>query len=181
MTAAPSPDPAARTTRAASQLTHGNVSTDDVAELAMRLRLAMTRLRRRLRQESASGLSQTDMSALSAVLREGPIGLGELADLEAVRPPSMTRIAAGLERQGLVTRRVDPTDRRRASLQITAAGRRLVERNRRRKNAYLARQLDSFDPSDLATLEASVAILERLVDPGASPGSRRRAAAPEAP
>ncbi|MFZ0214515.1 MAG: MarR family transcriptional regulator [Candidatus Dormiibacterota bacterium] len=137
----------------------------DTAELAMRLRLAMTRLRRRLRQESAIGLSQTDMSALAMVLREGPIGLGELAQAEGVRPPSMTRIASGLERQGLVSRHVDPADRRRASLQVTTSGRQLVERNRRRKNAYLARRLNGLSAADLVTLDASIAILERLVEP----------------
>lgn len=140
------------------------VAVPNVELLAMRVRQSTMRLRRRLRTESPSGLSQTDFSALSTVVREGRIGLGELAGREGVKPPSMTRIAAALERDGLVVRLTDPVDRRRAWLEATPAGRRLVERNRRRRDAYLATVLRGLSPEDLATLDRGVAILERVLE-----------------
>lgn len=135
----------------------------DVAALAARLRLATTRLRRRLRRETEGGLSPSSISALSSVVRLGPVGLSELAEVEQVRPPTMTRVAAGLEELGLVVRHRGD-DRRRAYLEATAAGRRLVQRNQRRKNAYLARRLRELSPAEVAALEQGVAIIEQLLE-----------------
>ncbi len=140
------------------------IAAPNVEQLAMRVRQSTMRLRRRLRTESPSGLSQTDFSALATVLREGRIGLGELADREGVKPPSMTRIAAALEREGLVIRHVDPADRRRAWLEATPPGRRLVEQSRRRRDAYLATVLRGLAPDDLVALERGVAVLERMLE-----------------
>ena len=140
------------------------VAAPNVEQLAMRVRQSTMRLRRRLRTESPSGLSQTDFSALATVIREGRVGLGELAEKEGVKPPSMTRIAAALERDGLVERQTDPGDRRRAWLEATAAGRRLVERNRRERDAYLATVLRGLSPDDLVALERGVAVLERVLE-----------------
>lgn len=136
----------------------------DAAALAGRLRIATVRLGRRLSREAAGSLSPAEVSALVTVSRREPIGLGELANLEQVRPPTMTRIAASLEAQGLVARTVDRGDRRRAYLETTAAGRQLVQRNRRRKNAYLARKLRGVDPRELQALEEAVGTLERLLE-----------------
>lgn len=130
----------------------------------MRVRQSTMRLRRRLRSDLPSGLSQTDFSALATVIREGRVGLGVLAEREGVKPPSMTRIAAALERDGLVERHADPHDRRRAWLEATPAGRRLVERSRRRRDAYLATVLRELPPDDLAALDHGVAVLERLLE-----------------
>lgn len=130
----------------------------------MRVRQSTMRLRRKLRSETPSGLSQTDFSALATVLREGRVGLGELAQREGVKPPSMTRIAAALEREGLVVRYTDPVDRRRAWLEVTPEGRRLVERNRRRRDAYLATVLRELPADDLVALERGVEVLERLLE-----------------
>lgn len=140
------------------------VAAPSVEQLAMRVRQSTMRLRRRLRTESPSGLSQPDFSALATVVREGRIGLGELADREGVKPPSMTRIAAALEREGLVVRHADPVDRRRAWLEATAPGRRMVERNRRQRDAYLATVLRGLAPDDLVALERGVAVLERVLE-----------------
>lgn len=140
------------------------VAAPNVEQLAMRVRQSTMRLRRRLRTELPSGLSQTDFSALATVIREGRIGLGELAQREGVKPPSMTRIAAALERDALVVRTADPTDRRRAWLEPTPAGRRLVERNRRQRDAYLATVLRGLSFDDLVALERGVAVLEGLVE-----------------
>ena len=140
------------------------VAAPNVEQIAMRVRQSTMRLRRKLRSETPSGLSQTDFSALATILREGRVGLGELAQREGVKPPSMTRIAAALEREGLVERHTDPVDRRRAWLEVTPAGRRLVERNRRRRDAYLATVLRELPAEDLVALERGVEVLERLLE-----------------
>src|SRR5881227_2139715 len=101
-----------------------NALLDDT-ELASRLRLAVTRLARRLRQQAEGEATPSQLSALASVERLGPITLGELAAVERVQPPSMTRIVARLEESGYVTRVVDPTDRRVARAGITDAGREL--------------------------------------------------------
>ena len=139
-------------------------TTPDTAALAARLRIATMRLGRRLSREGEGSLSPAEVSALATVSRREPIGLGELANLEQVRPPTMTRIAASLEERGLVARLADQGDRRRAYLETTAAGRQLVQRNRRRKNAYLARKLRRVDARDLQALEEAVGTLERLLE-----------------
>lgn len=134
------------------------------AELASRLRLAVTRLARRLRQQSAADITPSMMAALSSVERLGPLSLGELAAVERVQPPTMTRIVGGLEELKLVEREVDSRDRRVVRVRLTAEGRRFGLRVRSRKNAYLATQLRSLGPDELATLEKAAAILERFVE-----------------
>jgi DNA-binding MarR family transcriptional regulator len=135
----------------------------DVAQLAARLRHATMRLRRRLVRESEGGLSPSTMSALGTVVRLGPIRLGELAEAEQVRPPTITRVAAELEAMGLVVRR-QGEDRRSAYLEASPAGRQLVQRNRRRRTAYLARRLRELEPDELVTLEAAVDLIDRLLE-----------------
>ena len=99
---------------APTQLTH--------EEVAERLRIAVNRLQRRLRQESLGGLSPAQASALGSVRRHGSPTLGELATLEQVQPPSMTRIVASLTETGMVTRVADANDRRSVRVRITPAG-----------------------------------------------------------
>lgn len=141
-----------------------SVTSPNVEQLAMRVQQSGVRLRRRLRTELPSGLSQTDFSALTTITRESRIGLGALADREGVKPPSMTRIAAALERHGLVERHTDPDDdRRRAWLEATPAGQHLVERVRRRRDAYLAKVLRELRPDELVALGLGIAVLERLL------------------
>ena len=80
--------------------------------IAGRLRISATRLARRLRQEAQTGLSPSQLSALTAVERHGPVTLGALADHEQVAPPTITRVVAKLEEADLVLRQRDPDDRR---------------------------------------------------------------------
>lgn len=134
-------------------------------ELASRLRLAVARLARRLRQEAASGdVSPSQLATLATVERHGPLPLGELAARERVRPPTMTRIVASLEEARLVARQVDEGDRRVARVAVTAAGARLLARHRGRKDVFLARRLESLSADDAATIRAALPILERLVE-----------------
>jgi DNA-binding MarR family transcriptional regulator len=134
------------------------------AELASRLRLAITRLHRRLRQQAVGGLSPAQTSALASTDRLGAPTLGELAALESVQPPSMTRIIAALEEKGLVARVVDPTDRRVVRVEVSAAGRQVLVESRSRKNVYLARQLHRLSPDEREALGGLTAVLERLAE-----------------
>lgn len=140
------------------------VASHPVTDLASELRLAVTRLARRLRQEGAEGITPSQLSALASIEHHGPITLGDLAAHERVQPPTMTRIVAALADQGLVAREVDPDDRRVARVRVTAAGRRLLARSRRRKAAYLASRLRRLDDDERLLLARAVPILERLLE-----------------
>ena len=133
-------------------------------DLAARLRLAITRLARRLRQQAEGEVTPSQLSALSSVDRLGPITLGELATVERVQPPSMTRIVTGLEEAGLVVRKVDERDRRVARVETTVAGQRFLERSRGRKNAYLAARIRTMSAEDRAVLARAAALLEHLLE-----------------
>ena len=141
-------------------MTTTTVQTD--TQLASRLRLAVMRLARILRQKAGEGITPSQLSALVSVEREGPVTLGELAALESVQPPTMTRIVAALEEQGLVTREADPSDRRVSRLHIAGTGRRLLERNRSRKTAYLASRMRGLSAEEREVLERAAALLERM-------------------
>jgi DNA-binding MarR family transcriptional regulator len=134
-----------------------------LTDTASHLRMAIVRTARRLRQEAAgeaADLSPTAVAALSSVDRHGPLTPSELAGIERVKRPTMTRTLAHLEGEGLVERTPDPADGRSALVTINAAGRDRLRRLRRRKNAYLARRMRGLPPEDIATLERAAAILE---------------------
>src|SRR5437588_12618115 len=139
------------------------VPTSQDAELASRLRLAVMRLSRRLRQQTED-ITPSQVSALSTLDRLGPLTLGELSAVERVQPPTMTRIVAGLEEQGLATREVDPNDRRVARVHITVAGHRLLEQSRTRKNAFLASRIRTLPTDDREVLARAADLLERLLE-----------------
>jgi len=138
----------------------------DTIELASRLRLGVTRLARKLRQEAEPGITPSQLIALSTIERVGAMTIGELGAAEQVRPPTMTRIVACLVEAGLVAREADPTDRRVAWVRVTPAGAKLLQRSRRRKEEYLSRQLRRLEPGELAVLEEAAEILARLVGGG---------------
>ena len=135
---------------------------DDVAN---RLHSAAIHLLRRLRHEdAASGLTPARLSALSVLVFGGPCTLGDLARAEGVRPPTMTRLVQGLERDGLVERAPDPADRRLVRLRATADGERVLREGRRRRVARLAAALATLAVEDRARLSDAVELLERLLD-----------------
>jgi DNA-binding MarR family transcriptional regulator len=148
-------------------------------DVAARLRPAIVRLARRMRQDAmatAGGtqLSPTLSAALATVDDHGPLPPSELAERERVRRPTATRIVASLERLGLVTSTPDPADGRARLVAVTADGRELLRRLRRRKTAYLARRVGRLDDEELETLERAAGILERMLDfeAGTSPATR---------
>jgi len=131
-------------------------------EIAGRLRLSATRLARRLRQEARTGLSPSQLSALAAVERHGPLTLGALADHEQVAPPSVTRVVAKLEADGFLSRQPDPDDRRVTRVVVTPKGRNLLGTSRRRKTTWLATRLESLDPETRARIAEALDALDAL-------------------
>jgi DNA-binding MarR family transcriptional regulator len=121
---------------------------------------------RRIRHEDdALGLSAPRLSALSTVAFGEPRTLGEMARMEQVTPPTMTRMVAALQRDGLVTRHPDASDKRVIWVQATAKGRRLIEQGRRQRVAFLAQHLAALPHVDRRTLgRASDLMLQMYFD-----------------
>jgi DNA-binding MarR family transcriptional regulator len=135
-------------------------------DLASRLRIAVNRLQRRLRQQALAGLSPAQASALGSVNRLGNPTLGELAATEQVQPPTMTRIVANLADAGMVTRETDVSDRRSARVRVTPAGTRALERIRTLKNAFLLQRIADLSKEEQQKATDLVELLEHLlVDP----------------
>jgi DNA-binding MarR family transcriptional regulator len=139
-------------------------SRDTGVELPARLRLAITRTARRLRQEAGDELSPSMTAALATIDRHGPLAPSRLAELERIKRPTATRVLRRLEEEGLVGRAVDPLDGRAALVSVSPDGRALLRKLRSRKNAYLARRLRDLPPEDIATLERAAAVLERILE-----------------
>ena len=133
-------------------------------ETADRLRLAIVRTARRLRQEAGEHLSPSSVAALATIERRGPLAPSELAELERVKRPTITRVLSLLEEAGLVERTNDPADGRAFLVSITRQGSGVLRRIRTRKNAYLARRLGKLDPDDLRALERAADVLERILE-----------------
>ena len=134
--------------------------------LESQLRLVILRLSRRLRQQTAGDVTASQLSALATIAKHGEVSLGELASIERIAPPSMTRIAARLEEQGLVERRVDAADRRVARVAVSPAGDALLAETRTRRDAFLAARLQDFTTEEQALLSAAVPLLERMASEG---------------
>jgi DNA-binding MarR family transcriptional regulator len=138
-----------------------------LTDSAARLRMAIVRTSRRLRQEAAGAvgeLTPTSAAALATVERHGPLTPSELAEIERVKRPTATRTLRVLSEAGLVERTPDPEDGRSALVNITAAGRERLRRLRRRKNAYLARRMRDLPAADIETLERAAEILEGILE-----------------
>lgn len=133
-------------------------------ELVGRLRYSVTRLARLLRQQDGPGLTPTMAATLATIARDGPLTLGELAGLEQVAPPTITKVVAKLEAGGLVERRTDPDDGRVRVVRLTAAGRRQLDANRSRRSAWLRERVAALPAEDRARLDDAVAVLERLTE-----------------
>jgi DNA-binding MarR family transcriptional regulator len=138
--------------------------TSTRTDLATRLRHAVVRTHRRLRQEAGADLSPTLLAALGTISRHGPLTPSELADRENIQRPTATRLLGRLEEPGYVARTPDPHDGRSALVAVTPAGQALLEDLRHRKDAYLARRLRTLSADDRATLRRASDILERLLE-----------------
>jgi len=132
-------------------------------QLAIQLRDAITRVNRRLRQTRPIGeLTVAQISALQSLDAAGALTPRELADAERVQPPTMTRIVARLEEQGLVQRTPHPTDGRQVILAPTATARELVTRYRRAREEWLATRLSRLTQDERDTLQRAAEILARI-------------------
>lgn len=138
-----------------------------LTDSASRLRMAVVRTARRLRQEAAGEvgeLTPTSAAALATVERHGPLTPSELAGIERVKRPTATRTLRVLCDAGLVERTPDPDDGRSALVSITGEGRERLRRLRGRKNAYLARRMRGLPSADVETLERAATILEDILE-----------------
>src|SRR3954463_15931340 len=153
---------------------HAADSKIDSAELATRLNSAAIHLLRRLqREDSRLGLSAARLSALSVLVFGGPKTLGQLADAEAVSPPSMTRLVNAMEAEGLVAREKHATDARSIVIHATPKGAELLVRARQQRVEALAQLLDELPSDRIATLDQAAATLEELLRTGAAARPKR--------
>jgi len=135
-----------------------------VQALADRLHSAAIHLLRRVRQQDTSSRqAPARLSALSVLVFGGPMTLGQLAAAEQVKPPTMTRIVSGLEREELAERSPDASDERRVRICATAKGARLLQRARQRRIQALATQLANLPPAELRTLHRAATLLEKVL------------------
>jgi len=134
------------------------------AGLAAALRVAVARLTRRLRSERDpdNELSLGQVSVLGALFRNGECSLGGLAAHERVQPPSMTRTVNCLEEAGYVVRRRHETDRRQVMIALADKGTETLNADRRRRDAWLARQLRELTAEERAVLRQAAPLIERL-------------------
>ena len=143
--------------------------------VADRLHSAAIHLLRLVRREDeTSGLTAPRLSALSVVVFAGPITLRDLAAAEGVTPPTMTRLVDGLEGDGLVVRRDDPTDGRAIRIRATAKGTKLLMNARAQRVAALTARVADLSPDDQDLLGRAAEVMERLSRP-ATPASAPRA------
>lgn len=132
--------------------------------LADKLHSSAIHLLRQLRKEDdVSGLSAPRLSALSVVVFGGPLTLGRLAKAEQVKPPTMTRIVTGLEKDGLVQRVGDAQDRRLTRIRATPKGQSILAAGRARRVEKLAAAVTTLGPSELAELGRGAHLLEEII------------------
>ncbi len=136
-------------------------------ETAVRLRVAIARLSRRLRPTAAgaaAGLTPTRISVLLTVVREGQIRLSDLAEAESLNPTMLSRVTSAFVDAGLVARVSDDGDRRAAWVKPTVAGRKLAERMRRERTLALNRALEGLSEDDRGLVERALPALEGLAE-----------------
>ena len=133
------------------------------ADLASSLRISVMRLARRLRHErGGDDLSLNQLATLGTLNRCGELTVGELAGIEKVKPPSMTRTVNSLAEAGLVTRSPHPTDGRQVMVALTPAARQVLDEDRRRRDAWLAKRLAELSPDQRALLRDVAPLLEEV-------------------
>src|ERR1700674_3136915 len=140
-----------------------NAGTREGFETADRLHSAAIHLLRRLRvRDRESGVGPAQLSALSVLVFGGPRSLGELADAEQVRPPTMSRIVAGLESAGLV-RRHATEDGRRVRLEASAKGTKILQEGRKRRVESLAKAVSSLSEKEQQQLGTLTDLLQQVI------------------
>jgi DNA-binding MarR family transcriptional regulator len=132
-----------------------------VSSLAGELRLACMRISRRVRYESTDTIAPHHFSVMCR-LEEGARTPGELAEIERVSAPSMTRTVAGLVELGWVARAADPTDRRQVILSLTDQARQVLRDTRRKRDAWMVVRVARLTPEEQSVLQQASAILTKV-------------------
>ena len=139
------------------------IAETEALAVADRLHSLSIHLLRRVRiRDVATGIGPAQLSALSVLVFGGPRSLGELAEAEQVKAPTMSRIVAGLEQEGLV-RRHETEDRRRIRLEATARGTKILQEGRRRRVESLAMAVEALGTQETTRLRELTQLLEQLV------------------
>ena len=150
--------------RTAAQGTTRVTSTND-DDVAVRLRMAIARLFRRIeRTQAGAALTPSETTILSVVVRQGPLRLTDLAASEGMNPTMLSRLVRDLEGDGLVQRKTDRVDRRAARVEATPAGRRLHARIRNERSDTLSAALALLPEDERRALGAGLPVLEALAD-----------------
>ena len=136
-------------------------TTQQLTRMATDLRLACMRISRRVRYESSHDVAPHQFSVLCR-LEEAPRTPGELAEIERVAKPSMTRTVGALVERGLVLRQDDPLDRRSVILSLTEDGRRSIAGIRRKRDAWMASRVARLTPEEQDVLARATAILAKV-------------------
>ena len=137
----------------------------DHVEVANRLRPVLLQLNRFLRREAhALGITGSQATLLRVIQLHPEYGVSDLARLENVSPPAMTRYLDRMEKAGLIRRERSSTDARRVHLVVTGQGERVLQSVRRRRTAWLSGRLEQLAPEELDELERSIDLLSRLVE-----------------
>ena len=131
---------------------------------AVRLGDALARLTRATRRDLALPIGASSIAALVTVERSGPIRLGDLARHEGVTPATLSRIVSVLEDEGYAARSTDADDRRSSWLEITTAGRRLLDGVRRDRAEIVAARLERLTAEQRAALAAALEAFEALAE-----------------
>lgn len=132
-------------------------------EVADALHSAAIHLLRRLRrQDDRTGLSAAKLSALSVLVFGGPMRLTDLARAEQVKPPTMTKLVAAMERDGLLRRHPDAEDARAVRLEATARGVKTLQQGRHRRVRVLAAAVEVLPSDEVDSLAAAAAVIEAL-------------------
>jgi len=148
-----------QTTRQTSEI-HAGEPNIDIFEIASRLRLVVTRTARKMRQEAGGDLTPTALAVLASIDRNAPLTPSELATIEDVTRPTITRVVGNLADAGLIERSDDPEDGRSCLLSVTEAGSTYLAERRKLKSAYMAEMLDTLEADDIETLSRAADILD---------------------
>lgn len=143
---------------------HPRADLDDLAALGLEMRLACQRIARRVRYESSAGIIPPHQLAVLARLEPGDLSPGEIAELERVSAPSMTRTVARLVGEGYARRTKHPTDGRIVLVGLTDAGRQLLQEARHRRDLWMTSRLRRLEEEEQALVPDMVRVLTRLAE-----------------
>ncbi len=142
------------------------MENEQLEETAARLRRSVTRLNRRLRQNSLADVSPAQASMLATIEKLGKPTLGDLAKAEQIQPPSVTRLVQSLVDAKLCTRTVDENDRRAQRVELTSLGRKELQSIRRKKTVWLSSRLEELSSAEQKKATELASLLEKILGEG---------------